>query len=83
MNLHRGYRHRVPKVSGYLPDELYRAARDNGLSVSALAQHAIEDAVRGRADADWVRRQRERAPRVTGDVDIAALMDEVRDEFGR
>lgn len=72
----------MPKVSVYLPDELYRAARDQGLPISSLAQRAIEQALRGDATRRWVDRVRSRPRRTAADVDVAALMDEVRDDFG-
>lgn len=71
----------MPKVSVYLSDDLYRAARDRGLSVSALAQHAIEEALRTDANQEWIDRARRRPTQPA--IDIPALMDEVREEFGR
>ena len=36
----------MPEVSVYLPDELYRAAQERKLPLSALAQEAVERALR-------------------------------------
>jgi post-segregation antitoxin (ccd killing protein) len=72
----------MPKVSVYLPEELYAAARAEGLPVSALAQRAIEEALQQRDTRAWARRVRDRAPRVTRTLDTAAALDEARSEFG-
>jgi post-segregation antitoxin (ccd killing protein) len=72
----------MPKVSVYLPDELYRRARERKLPISSLAQEAIEAALRLEHNARWVARQRARPRRVGPPIDIEKLMDEVRDEFG-
>jgi post-segregation antitoxin (ccd killing protein) len=71
----------MPKVNVYLSDELYVRAKQRNLPLSALAQRAVEQAL---ADAEldgWVQRRRSRPRRVV-DVDSAALLDQVRDEFG-
>jgi post-segregation antitoxin (ccd killing protein) len=72
----------MPKVSVYLPDDLYRRARDRGLPISALAQHAIEDALRGDSNQRWIDAARQRPSRSSRQVDVSALLDEVREEFG-
>ncbi|MBB6374592.1 post-segregation antitoxin (ccd killing protein) [Pseudonocardia eucalypti] len=36
----------MPEVEVYLPDELYREALEAGLPLSALAQEAVERALR-------------------------------------
>lgn len=72
----------MPKISIYLSDDLYREAKARELPLSALAQEAIERAVdAARVDA-WVERVRSRPPRMSRRIDTAALMDEVREEFG-
>jgi hypothetical protein len=75
----------MPKVSIYLPDDLYREARDRRLPLSALAQEAIEVALRrGRTDA-WVAQVRARSPRRppgSAPIDTAELLDRVREDFG-
>jgi len=72
----------MPKVSVYLSDDLYRQARDRELPISALAQEAIEQALRRASLDDWIAHERSRPPRTTQVIDTARLMDEVRDEFG-
>lgn len=72
----------MPKVSVYLPDDLYQAARAEDLPISTLAQDAIRGALRRRANAAWIERMRNRPPLVTRGFDTSVLMDEVRDEFG-
>jgi len=72
----------MPKVSIYLPDELYRRARERNLSLSGLTQEAVERALRTSDVADWIAGERARPPRARRQVDVASLMDEVRGEFG-
>jgi hypothetical protein len=69
----------MPKVSVYLPDELYRAARARGLRISALAQQAIEQALRGEPTDAWVARVRARPPRVTVRLDVLTALEEARE----
>jgi post-segregation antitoxin (ccd killing protein) len=71
----------MPKVTVYLPDDLYQQARERGLPVSTLAQQALEQAIaRDRATA-WVTAVESRPPRVKRRLDTSTLMDQVRDEF--
>lgn len=77
-----GYTGGMPKVSVYLPDELYRAARDEGLAISTLAQRAIEDALRTERTNRWIAQVRSRPLRVTTDLDTHGALDAVREEFG-
>jgi len=72
----------MPKVSVYLSDDLYQRAKEESLPISSIAQKAIEAALRQRHNDEWVRRMRQRPQLVRRDVDITALMDEVRDDFG-
>lgn len=72
----------MPKISVYLPDELYRRARERDLPLSALAQGAIEQALRRASLDEWIAHERSRPRRTTQSIDTARLMDEVRDEFG-
>lgn len=72
----------MPKISVYLPDELYRKARERDLPLSALAQGAIEQALRRASLDEWIAHERSRPRRTTQAVDTSRLMDEVRDEFG-
>src|SRR5487761_257013 len=78
-----GYTGGMPKISVYLPDELYGEARAHKLPISALTQRAIEDALAAERTRDWAQRVRERAARCHKSIDTAAVMDEVREEFGQ
>lgn len=73
----------MPKISIYVPDALYDEIRRREIPLSAVAQRAFENAIRGDANADWVARARTRPPRTHHAIDVEALMDDVRDEFGR
>lgn len=71
----------MPKVNVYLPDDLYRRAKEQALPLSALAQRAIESALAQNDLQAWIRKLQDRPRRVV-EVDSAALLREVRDEFG-
>jgi post-segregation antitoxin (ccd killing protein) len=72
----------MPKVSVYLPDDLYRAARDRNLSISALTQRAIEQELGVSVTNQWIDRVRSRPRRSVGTFDTSQVLDEVRGEFG-
>lgn len=72
----------MPKVSVYLPDSLYRQVRERGLPLSALAQEAVEQALRKTGVDDWIARVRPLSRQTRNAVDTSALMDAVRDDFG-
>lgn len=72
----------MPKVSVYLPDELYRAAREQGLSISTLTQWAVQEALREQATNRWIDAVRSRPTRVHTVLDTTAVLDEAREEFG-
>lgn len=72
----------MPKVSIYLPDDLYDAVRRHGLPVSSVAQKALEAAVAQQGTRAWVDQARRRPIRHTA-LDTSTLLAEVRDEFGR
>lgn len=72
----------MPKVSVYLPDELYRAAREQGLSISTLTQRAVQEALREQATNRWIDAVRSRPARVRTVLDTTAALDEAREEFG-
>jgi len=78
-----GYVGGIPKVSIYLPDELYARAKARDLPLSALAQGAIEAALSRDANATWIERMRSRPRGITTVLDTRAAMDEVKDEWGR
>ncbi len=44
----------MPKVSVYLPDELYCQTRERDLPISALAQEAIDRALRRASLDEWI-----------------------------
>lgn len=72
----------MPKVSVYLPDDLYRRARDRGLKLSALTQAAVEEALGDRPNERWIEEVTVRPARVREQqVDTSALLSDVRDEF--
>ena len=71
----------MPKVSIYLPDSLYAEVRDRDLPVSTIAQRALEEAVRRANNGQWIADAGARALRTTA-IDTAALLSDVRDEFG-
>jgi post-segregation antitoxin (ccd killing protein) len=72
----------MPKVSVYLSDELYAAARSRGLSLSALTRSAVEQALTASVRQDWIARMAD-LPRAGGPVlDTGGLLSEVREEFG-
>jgi len=73
----------MPKVSVYLPQELYEQAKARSLPVSSLAQAAIEEALRVDSTDRWIEKVRSRPKRQAKDFDTTALMAEVRDEFER
>ena len=72
----------MPKVSVYLPDDLYQRAREQGLKLSALTQRAIERELDRDPNREWIRQVRTRPPLTEKVIDTAALLDDVRDEFG-
>ncbi len=72
----------MPKVSVYLPDELYRRAREHGLALSALAQEAVEEALSAQDNDGWIAAAADRPSRLTARVATEELTDAVRDDFG-
>lgn len=70
----------MPKVSVYLPDDLYREARELQLPISALAQDAVRGALARARNEGWIERARSRARRPP--IDTSQLLDEVRQDFG-
>lgn len=72
----------MPKVSIYLPDDLYRRAKEHDLPISKLTQEAIVEALEGRRNEEWIARMRERLPGRARTFDTSSLMDEVAEDFG-
>ena len=73
----------MPKVSVYLPEELYRRARELGLPLSALTQAAIEREIERDPNADWIQRVQARPARSDAQLDTSELMAAVREDFER
>lgn len=71
----------MPKVSVYLPDDLYQHAREAGLKLSALTQAAVRAELEQNPNAGWVDAVRSREPRVDRELDTASVLADVRDEF--
>lgn len=72
----------MPKVSVYLPDELYEAARARGLSLSRLTQQALHAAIEQAPNAAWLEQVRTRPPRCESEIDTSQLLQQAREEFG-
>lgn len=72
----------MPKVSVYIPDDLYDAVRRHGISISTVSQKALQMELRRQTNIDWAERIRTRPRRVQSSVDTSALLADVRDEFG-
>jgi post-segregation antitoxin (ccd killing protein) len=72
----------MPKVSVYLPDDLYRRVREHGLPLSAITQTAVEQALRTSERLAWVEQMRSRPRRVRNRIDVQSALDAARDEFG-
>jgi post-segregation antitoxin (ccd killing protein) len=71
----------MPKVSVYLPDQLYDDVRAHNIPVSAVTQDALTEALRRDANTQWIAKVRARAPRITATIDTSALIDDARGEF--
>lgn len=72
----------MPKVSIYLPDDLYRRAREHGLELSALTRAAVEEALEGRPNDRWLDEVAARPARLRETVNKSQLIGDARDEFG-
>lgn len=72
----------MPKVSVYLPDELYDEVRRRGLPLSAVTQEAIERRIAADDRSQWIARMRTKALHGNRGIDTGRLMDEVREDFG-
>jgi post-segregation antitoxin (ccd killing protein) len=71
----------MPKLSVYVPEDLYDDVRRHGIAVSTVAQSALETAVAEQANRAWAERARRRPTNPVA-MDTSALLAEVRDEFG-
>ena len=72
----------MPKVRLDVPDALYDQVRRHGISMSAVAQRALEDEVRRRVNLEWIKDARTRKARTRRLIDTSAVLEEVREEFG-
>lgn len=73
----------MPKVSVYLPDDLYLRAKELGVSLSAVTQEALEARIATLTAAGWLQRQVERpSRRRRHSMTTEEIMAEVDDEFG-
>lgn len=72
----------MPKVSVYLPDDLYREARERNLPLSALTQDAVERAIRTAGLSEWIADMRTVPRRTSSQTSISDVMDDVRGDFG-
>ncbi len=66
----------------YLPDDLYREARERNLPLSALTQDAVERAIRTAGLSDWIADMRTVPRRTSSETSISDVMDDVRGHFG-
>lgn len=72
----------MPKISIYVPDELYAEMRRQNLPISTLAQDAFRHALDSQHNREWIARARQRPARSTVAADTAEIIADVRDEFG-
>lgn len=72
----------MARVNVYLPDELAERARAAGVSVSALAQDALRDAL-AVVDTDrWLDRLEQLPATGVPHEHVIRALDDARDEFG-
>lgn len=78
MRVDWGYSGGMPKVSIYLPDELYAEAKRQGLPLSQVAQEAFAAALTGEHNAQWIAAARARPLRdsALSTEDLMAAVDE-------
>lgn len=76
-----GYSGGMPKVSIYLPDELYAEAKRQSLPLSQVAQDAFEAALTEKRNTQWIASARARPVRTTS-LTTEELMAAVDEEFG-
>lgn len=77
-----GYTGGMPKVSIYLPDSLYARARSSNISISHVAQRALEAELEASRNREWIEKAGKRVPRTSEVIDTGALLADVREEFG-
>lgn len=72
----------MPKVSVYLPDDLYDEVRRRGLPLSALTQQALRRELAGDTQRAWIARMRAHVTTEAPATTTEDLMEAVADEFG-
>ena len=82
MVIDRGvYRVRMARVNVYLPDDLAARVRDADLNVSAIAQKALEQELRGRATSAWLASIRKLPRSGVSHEQVIAALDAAREEY--
>ncbi|HET8929618.1 MAG TPA: hypothetical protein VFN21_03065 [Acidimicrobiales bacterium] len=71
----------MPKISVYVPDDLYAEMKRHDLPVSQVAQRAFADALATDRNAAWIAAARRRPARVTT-IDSESLAAAVDEDFG-
>jgi post-segregation antitoxin (ccd killing protein) len=72
----------MPKVSVYLPDDLYAKARELGISLSAVTQEALQARIAAASVDEWLEEQMHRSFRGQAtSMSSEALMDAVDEDF--
>lgn len=76
------YDMRMARINVYLPDDLAKAARAEGLNVSNLTQQAVRNALAAAATDHWLATvPRGVDPKVTHE-DVIDAIDAAREELG-
>ncbi len=71
----------MPKVTIYLPDDLYAEIKRRDLPISRVAQRAFVSALAEDANSIWVARARRRPTRDSA-LSTESVMSAVDEEFG-
>ena len=71
----------MARVNIYLPDELAEEARAAGLNVSAVAQAALRDELKGSQLDAWLARVRRHRGGGMSHDDVIAALDAVRADY--
>lgn len=73
---------RMARVNVYLPDDLARAAREEDLNVSALAQQAVRGALAAAATNRWLASLPRGKKSTLTSEEVVAAVRAARDESG-
>lgn len=76
------YTVRMARVNVYLPDDLARRARAEGLNVSSLAQDALREALARRETDRWLDGLEGLQTTSVSHQSVMEALDEARDELG-